>query len=78
VDYHEFMIGMTGSSQSFIETASEQDIDKLKAKFSEYATIKKREHLVKAIEERAQATATPLLLSAPQGGVREPSTPFPA
>ena len=61
------MIGMTGSSQSFIETASEQDIDKLKAKFSEYATIKKREHLVKAIEERAQATATPLLLSAPQG-----------
>ena len=61
------MIGMTGSSQSLIETASEQDIDKLKAKFSEYATIKKREHLVKAIEERAQATATPLLLSAPQG-----------
>ena len=52
VDYHEFMISMTGSSKSFIDQASEQDVEKLRAKFKEYAIKKKREYFVKAIDDK--------------------------
>jgi hypothetical protein len=59
VDYHEFMIAMTGSAKSLIDVASEQDIEKLRAKFKEYAVKKKREHCIKCIgEERPLTTAT--------------------
>jgi Ca2+-binding EF-hand superfamily protein len=66
VDYHEFMCAMTGSSKSLIDIASESDIEKLRAKFKEYAIKKKREHFHKVIgEERPVTSMTTVSAASP-------------
>ena len=52
VDFHEFTIAMTGSSSSTMDRATEHDVERLTARFLEFANIKKRERAVKVITDR--------------------------
>ena len=50
VDYQEFTIGvMTGSATGALDGLTPSDLNKLLAKFVEYAMIKKRERAIHSI-----------------------------
>ena len=58
VDFHEFTIAMTGSSTSTMDKASEHDVERLTARFLEFANIKKRERAVAEIHDDSSAQET--------------------
>ena len=66
VDFHEFTIAMTGSSSSTMDKATEHDVERLTARFLEFANIKKRERAVSVIHDndgvdRHDDTAAPTM-----------------
>lgn len=52
VDFHEFTIAMTGSSSSTMDKATEHDVERLTARFLEFANIKKRERAIEEIDTK--------------------------
>ena len=52
VDFHEFTIAMTGSSSSTMDKATEHDVERLTARFLEFANIKKRERAIEEIDAK--------------------------
>lgn len=68
MDYHEFMVGMTGNAKSVIDQSTEAEVDKLKSKFVEFAMKKKRENAIKAIEDADKHNKSRAALHGPKAG----------